>query len=119
MARARLIPTADRFIGMRIRECRITLGLNQRQLGDLIGVTYQQVNKYEHGTNRVSAGQLYEIAHELSTPLEYFFRGLEKDERQPLLRQRKLLDVMRNFGEVQNEKYLEAVSQLTRALAGR
>jgi transcriptional regulator with XRE-family HTH domain len=111
--------TANRLIGTRIRERRTMLGLSQRQLGELVGVTYQQVNKYEHGINSVSAALLYKIAHELSTPLEWFFEGLEQDERQLPPRQRMLLDVMRNFGEVQNEKYLAAVTELTRALAGR
>jgi transcriptional regulator with XRE-family HTH domain len=43
-------------------------------------VTYQQVHKYEHGINRVSAGRLYEIARELGEPLEYFFEGLEQTD---------------------------------------
>ena len=104
---------------MRVRERRIVRGLTQQQLAEMIGVTYQQAHRYERGINRVSAALLYEIARGLSTPLEYFFEGLEQDERHPLPRQRMLLDAMRNLGEVQNEKYLEAVIQLTRALAGR
>jgi transcriptional regulator with XRE-family HTH domain len=110
---------ANRLIGMRIQERRLMLGLSQRELGELVGMTNKQVHKYETGINGVSAGLLYEIARELSTPLEYFFEGIELDEWQPLPRQRVLLDVMRNFGEIQNEKYLEAINQLTRALAGR
>jgi transcriptional regulator with XRE-family HTH domain len=54
----------------------MTLGLSQRQLAELIGVTDQQVWKYEHGTSRVSAGRLYEIARELGVPVEGFFRKL-------------------------------------------
>jgi transcriptional regulator with XRE-family HTH domain len=110
---------ADQFIGIRIRERRIKRGLSQRRLGELVGVTHQQVNKYEQGGSGVSASRLYEIAHELSTPLEYFFEGLEQNERQSLLRERMLLDVMRNLGEVRNEKYLGAIRELTRVLAGR
>jgi transcriptional regulator with XRE-family HTH domain len=109
----------DQFIAMRIRECRIRCGLSQRQLSALIGVTYQQVHKYEHGINIVSAGRLYVIAHELDIPLESFFQGFEQDERRPLLRQRMLLDVVRNFGDIQNEKHQEAFVEFTRALAGR
>jgi len=119
MGRARSTTAANQFIGTRIRERRIVHGLSLAKLAEMIGVTYQQINKYEHGINGVSAGRLYEIAHELSTPLQYFFEGLEQDERQPPPRQRMLLDVMRNFGEVQNEKHLEAAAELTRALAGR
>jgi transcriptional regulator with XRE-family HTH domain len=119
MGRERSAAAANRLIGMRIRERRTMLGLSQRQLGELVGITNQQVLKYERGINNVSAGRLYEIAHELGVPLEYFFVGLEQDKRKLPRRQRMLLDVMRNFSEVRNEKYLEAVSELTRALAGR
>jgi DNA-binding XRE family transcriptional regulator len=94
MGRARSTTAANRFIGMRIRERRMTNGLSQRQLGELIGVTPKQLNKYEHGINGVSAGRLYEIARELSTPLEYFFEDPEQAESQLLPRQRKLLDLM-------------------------
>jgi transcriptional regulator with XRE-family HTH domain len=116
LTRSTAAAAADRFIGMRIRECRTTFGLSQRQLGERIGVTCQQAFKYERGINSVSAGRLYVIARELSTPLEYFFEGLEKDESQLPPRQRLLFEVMRNFGDVQNEKYLEVVQKLTRAL---
>jgi transcriptional regulator with XRE-family HTH domain len=109
----------NHFIGMRIRERRMIMGLNQHQFGELIGVTYQQVHKYERGTNSVSAGRLYEAARELSTPIEYFFDGLEKSAGQQMPpRQRRLLDFVRNFGAIRNEKYQEAISQTTRALAG-
>src|SRR5690242_21960643 len=56
----------DRYVGARIRERRIMLGLTQQQLADLIGVTYQQAHKYERGINRVSAGRLFEVAQVLS-----------------------------------------------------
>src|SRR5512133_4381836 len=69
----------DRYVGARIRERRIMLGLTQQQLADLIGVTYQQAHKYERGINRVSAGRLFEIAQVLSVPVNYFFDGLEQD----------------------------------------
>jgi transcriptional regulator with XRE-family HTH domain len=118
MGRARSTTAANQFIGMRIRERRAVRGLSQRQLGELIGVTSQQAHHYETGARGVSAALLYEIARALSTPLEYFFEGFEQDERQPHPRQRLLFEVMRNFGEVQNEKYLEAVRALTHALAG-
>src|SRR6187399_320194 len=69
----------DRYVGARIRERRIMLGLTQQQLADLIGVTYQQAHKYERGINRVSAGRLYEMAQVLSVPVNYFFDGLEQE----------------------------------------
>ena len=105
---------------MRVRERRIVRGLTQQQLAEMIGVTYQQAHKYERGINRVSAGRLYEIARVLNAPITYFYEGLGDETPRPVApHQRMLLDAMRNLGEVQNEKYLEAVIQLTRALAGR
>jgi transcriptional regulator with XRE-family HTH domain len=118
MGGARLID-ADRLIAIRIRERRIMCGLSQRRLGELIGVTQRQAQKYEYGINSVSAGRLYVIARELSVPLEYFFEGFEPNERRPLSRQRMLLGIVRNFGDIQNEKHQEAFAQFSRALAGR
>jgi len=115
MSEARSI--ADHFIGMRIRERRMTLGMSQHQFGELIGVTYQQVHNYEGGINSVSAGRLYELARGSNTPVEYFFEGLDKNECKVPLRQSRLLDVMRSLGEMENEKHQAAISQLTRALA--
>ncbi len=64
---------ADRNVGTRIRERRITLGLTQQQLAELVGVTYQQVHKIEKGINRVSAGRLAHIAEALGAPVGLFF----------------------------------------------
>ncbi len=66
----------DRYVGGRIRERRVMLGLSQKQMADMIGVSYQQTHKYERGINRISAGRLYEIAQVLRVPLNYFFEGL-------------------------------------------
>ena len=96
------------------------LGLTQQQLADMIGVTYQQAHKYERGINRVSAGRLYEIARVLNAPITYFYEGVgEAAARPETLRERMLLEIARNFADIQNEKHQEAFSQLARALAGR
>ncbi len=95
------------------------LGLTQQQLAEMIGVTYQQAHKYERGINRVSAGRLFEIARVLNAPITYFYEGLgEEGPRRAPPHQRMLLEIARNFCEIQNEKHQEAVSQLARALAG-
>jgi transcriptional regulator with XRE-family HTH domain len=108
----------DRYVGARIRERRIMLGLTQQQLADLIGVTYQQAHKYERGINRVSAGRLFEVAHVLSVPVSYFFDGLEQDnERAISPRERMCLELARNFAQIPNERHQEALSQLARVLA--
>ena len=94
------------------------LGLTQQQLAEMIGVTYQQAHKYERGINRVSAGRLYEIARVLNAPIPYFYEGLGEELRPATPHQRMLLEIARNFAEIQNERHQEAVSQLARALAG-
>ena len=94
------------------------LGFTQQQLADLIGVTYQQAHKYERGINRVSAGRLFEIAHVLNVPVNYFFEGLMEDEgRQVSSRERMCLELARNFAHIPNERHQEALSQLARVLA--
>jgi transcriptional regulator with XRE-family HTH domain len=119
MNRARLT-AADRLIAMRIRECRIGCGLTQRQFAERIGVTFQQVHRYESGFNSVSVARLYSIARELGAPLESFFEGLEQSERRsPSPRQRMLLRIVHNFGDIQNERHQKAFVDFTRALAGR
>jgi transcriptional regulator with XRE-family HTH domain len=86
----------------------------------MIGVTYQQAHKYEHGINRVSGGRLYEIARALNAPITYFYEGVDDERpRQVAPHQRMMLEIARNFTEIQNEKHREAVSQLARVLAGR
>ncbi len=108
----------DRHVGARVRERRIMLGFTQQQLADLIGVTYQQAHKYERGINRISAGRLFEIAHVLSVPVNYFFEGLSEEEgRQISSRERMCLELARNFAQIPNERHQEALSQLARVLA--
>jgi transcriptional regulator with XRE-family HTH domain len=108
----------DRHVGARVRERRIMLGFTQQQLADLIGVTYQQAHTYERGINRVSAGRLFEIAHVLNVPVNYFFEGLMDDEsRQVSSRERMCLELARNFAQIPNERHQEALSQLARVLA--
>jgi transcriptional regulator with XRE-family HTH domain len=110
----------DGFIAMRVRERRLMLGLTQQQFGEMIGVSNQQAVKYEYGISSISAGRLFEIARALNTPIDYFFEGFggESAERSRGY-QRMLLNMIRNFGDIQNEEHREAISQLTRALAGR
>ena len=107
----------DDYVGGRIRERRIMLGLTQQKLAEMIGVSYQQAHKYERGVNRLSAGRLFEVARALSVPLTYFFEGFGEDgPRQITPHQRMLLNIARNFAEIRSEKQQEAVSQLVRAL---
>lgn len=67
----------DVHVGGRVRIRRRVLGLTQEGLAEAIGVTFQQVQKYELGTNRVGASRLFAIACALETPVEYFFEGFD------------------------------------------
>jgi transcriptional regulator with XRE-family HTH domain len=74
---ARLTPhSVDSHVGNRIRTRRKLRGLGQVALAQRIGVTFQQIQKYEMGANRVSASKLYDIARALQTPVAWFFEGL-------------------------------------------
>ena len=66
----------DLHVGARIRLRRRMQGVSQEKLADALGLTFQQVQKYERGANRVSASKLYEIAAALKAPVSYFFDGL-------------------------------------------
>ena len=65
----------DRHVGSRVRMRRLMLGLSQTQLGDALGLTFQQVQKYEKGTNRISASKLQHICQILQVPVAFFFEG--------------------------------------------
>ena len=66
----------DRHVGLRIRLRRKELGVSQEKLADSIGLTFQQVQKYERAANRVSASKLWEMARALKTSIAYFYEGL-------------------------------------------
>ncbi len=66
----------DCHVGTRVRMRRLLLDLSQTDLADAIGVTFQQVQKYEKGTNRISASRLQQMAHVMQVPTAFFFEGL-------------------------------------------
>jgi DNA-binding transcriptional regulator YiaG len=68
----------DRFISDKVLKRRREVGMTQQALATNLGVTFQQVQKYEKGTNRISAGRLLTIARALETPIGYFFEGAPK-----------------------------------------
>jgi transcriptional regulator with XRE-family HTH domain len=67
----------DVHVGQRVRARRKMLGLSQTQLGKELGVTFQQVQKYERGTNRIGSSRLFKMAGTLDVPVAYFFEGAE------------------------------------------
>jgi transcriptional regulator with XRE-family HTH domain len=108
----------DRYVGARMRERRIMLGLTQQQMAELIGVTYQQAHKYEKGINRIAAGRLFTIAQALGVDVGYFFDGMDGDRTfRPTPQQRMLLELARNFIGMPSRKHQEALCNLARALS--
>ena len=65
----------DKHVGSRVRMRRMMLGMSQEKLGDGLSLTFQQVQKYEKGTNRISASRLQQISHILQVPVTFFFEG--------------------------------------------
>jgi len=65
----------DKHVGSRVRMRRMMLGMSQEKLGNNLGLTFQQVQKYEKGTNRIGASRLQQISHILQVPVSFFFEG--------------------------------------------
>jgi transcriptional regulator with XRE-family HTH domain len=65
----------DKHVGSRVRMRRMMLGMSQEKLGDSLGLTFQQVQKYEKGTNRIGASRLQQISQILQVPVSFFFEG--------------------------------------------
>jgi transcriptional regulator with XRE-family HTH domain len=65
----------DKHVGSRVRMRRMMLGMSQEKLGDALGLTFQQVQKYEKGTNRIGASRLQQISETLQSPVAFFFEG--------------------------------------------
>ena len=66
----------DVHVGQRVRQRRWMIGMTQQQLADQVGIKFQQIQKYETGTNRVSASRLWDIAEALGVPVAFFFDGI-------------------------------------------
>ncbi|HEY0106266.1 MAG TPA: helix-turn-helix transcriptional regulator [Rhizomicrobium sp.] len=63
-------------MGNRVRLRRMLIGMSQERLGELLGLTFQQVQKYEKGVNRIGAGRLFEVSRILGVPIDYFYEGV-------------------------------------------
>lgn len=70
----------DVHVGRRVRHRRWMVGMTQQQLGDIVGIKFQQIQKYETGMNRISASRLWDIAQALDVSISFFFEGFEDAE---------------------------------------
>lgn len=112
----------DIHIGNQLRAIRTRRGLTQKNIGAMLGVTSQQVQKYERGSNRIDANNLYCLARELKIPVGFFFDGLENapDTADDFLsatysdQEKELLDYLQN---IPNRAFRDAVMSLLKAMA--
>jgi len=122
-SRARLAKQVDRHVGERVRQRRTLLGLTQEQLAGALEISYQQIQKYETGANRISAGRLFEIAQKLDTDVSFFFDGLIPGSNPESMphggRNRTTIELVRNFNEIGDPIVRNAVSSLVRSLNDR
>jgi transcriptional regulator with XRE-family HTH domain len=66
----------DAQVGNRVRLRRMLIGMSQEKLGEMLGLTFQQVQKYEKGVNRIGAGRLFHVSRILGVPIDYFYEGV-------------------------------------------
>ena len=112
----------DKLVGRNIRVHRLVRGLTQEALGEKLGVTFQQIQKYEKGTNRVGSGRLYQIAALLEVPVTAFFEGGETQSAvrnsspYDLLADPVSLRMVQAFSELSDQKTRRAVLALVESM---
>ena len=119
----------DVHVGLRLRQRRTLLGMNHTQLGEALGLTFQQVQKYERGFNRLGASRLWEACRVLGVSVTYFFEGLAPDmtpvprlEAVPAaadpLNRRETLELVRAYYRIEDPAVRRRLCDLIRAIAG-
>ncbi|UHS62972.1 helix-turn-helix transcriptional regulator [Agrobacterium vaccinii] len=121
-------PAIDAHLGARIRMRRSTVGMTQGMLGDRLGITLQQIQKYEKGTNRAGAGRLQRISELLSVPISFFFEGdpktsMDQGSLAPTLRPLELdskerMALVKAFLEIDDASIRQRVLDLIQSLGG-
>ena len=121
----------DVHVGSRVRLRRILLGMSQSKLGDALGLTFQQIQKYERGANRIASSRIYKLSKILDVPITFFFdeivqgvaaraRGLaEKGQEsfeQDRLAKRETLELVRAYYRIKDEKVRKRVFELVKAI---
>jgi len=123
----------DIHVGSRIRMRRTLLGLSQEKLGDALGLTFQQVQKYERGANRVGSSRLFEISRILDVPVSFFFEDMtgdvaaaataqqadptgESTQRDPLAK-RETLELVRAYYRIGDPRVRKRIFELMKAIA--
>ena len=126
----------DKFVGSRVRARRVGLRMSQTKLGQVVDVTFQQIQKYENGTNRIGASNLFKIAHAMGVDVSYFYEGLPdsavktktgrrakkaaKDisgEEQDPLNSREAIVLMHNYFRISDTTIRKRLFQFVKSLA--
>ena len=117
----------DIYVGSRVRMRRKMLGLSQEKLGEKLGITFQQIQKYEKGTNRVGASRLQAMADAMEVPVSYFFPdstdgsgGMQEESAtfmMDFMSTSEGLDLSRAFTRIRSPKVRRKVVELVRAMA--
>lgn len=132
---ARKASSIDAHVGGRVRLRRMLLGMSQEKLGDLLGVTFQQVQKYEKGANRIGASRLFSLSRALGVTIQFFYDEFLPDEAEgggakglaerpqesyvvEFLASREGLELNKAFVRIANPAVRRSIVDLVRALAG-
>jgi len=114
----------DIYVGNRLRMRRTILGLSQTELGQKLGLTFQQIQKYEQGLNRIGSSRLYELSKILKISIAYFFEDLEEidslngeglgsiDLKQDPAARRETLELVRSFARIDDKKLRQSILDL-------
>jgi transcriptional regulator with XRE-family HTH domain len=90
---AKKVPNpTDKHVGSRVRMRRMMLSMSQQKLADGLGLTFQQVQKYERGANRIGASRLQQISHLLQVPIAFFFEGAPNASAPPRLQWKRVIN---------------------------
>ncbi|MGP9790527.1 helix-turn-helix domain-containing protein [Roseinatronobacter sp. NSM] len=108
----------DLHVGQRIRQRRWAVGMTQQQLAEVVGIKFQQIQKYETGMNRVSASRLWDIAQALKVPITFFFQDVTQEQasqHDDMLSNKETLDLLRTYYAIP-ENQRKRLFELARAL---
>ncbi len=126
--------SVDENVGMQLRQRRSLLGLSQEKLAEHVGITFQQIQKYENGANRISASRLYEFSKVLDIPVSFFFEGSNDQSSKPVfglaeneqaafegaddvMKRKETLELIRVYYSIENPKLRKDLFKLVRSMA--
>jgi transcriptional regulator with XRE-family HTH domain len=123
----------DAHVGARIRLRRTLLGMSQEQLGDAMDLTFQQIQKYERGANRIGSSRLYQLSQVLNVPISYFFDELPAAERDgpdaaaasrvvqesKRMTKRETLELVRAYFKIEDAAVRQRIFEIVKAAAGK